>query len=423
MPGAGNRTIRTGMRAEGMVMPNRCTECGLRAGPIIIRRPVIGTLAAALLACLGLLAPELQANHQGHNPHAETAEPAVSGEGREIPGAPFQVFVSLGTAAGDGGMEASDLDAAARTVIDAFTIMLQHRADYPRFDESLTKQALKQVVIEPVVVNEEGKRFAFLVARTKEPGRVTLLISASSLKEQGQLNQPDKLLPALAREFQWVVSKADTAPKAKAVAAERTLHNAPILTDEEIARVPGEDRARLLQRLFETYLRTVDDQKSLDGQPWYEVGGRTPVPPAQTDSTTKLYDIRIREALQKIVREPTYLEQTPKAVRSLLNGKIWNVAYVKIDQRDWATRTRVQPEEKAVVVGKREQRIQPAAILVNLHRTAGPDDPFYRETQGLPMGALSPDQLARVIALEIHHNIQGKSLSGHTAQDALTAPR
>jgi hypothetical protein len=39
------------------------------------------------------------------------------------------------------------------------------------------------------------------------------------------------------------------------------------------------------------------------------------------------------------------------------------------------------------------------------------------------MGALSADQLARVIALEIQHNIQEKSLSGHTAQDALTAPR
>ncbi len=117
------------------------------------------------------------------------------------------------------------------------------------------------------------------------------------------------------------------------------------------------------------------------------------------------------------------LEQTPKAVRNLLNGKIWNVTYVKIDQRDWATRTRVLSEEKAVVVGERRQRIQPAAILINVHRTAASDDPFYRDTQGLPMGALSADQLARVIALEIQHNIQEKSLSGHTAQDALTTPR
>ena len=94
--------------------------------------------------------------------------------------------------------------------------------DYPRFEESLTKQALKQVVIEPVVINDEGKP-SVLVARTKEPGRVTLLISASSLKDRGYLNHPDTLLPVLAREFQWVVSKADTAPKAKAVAVERNL--------------------------------------------------------------------------------------------------------------------------------------------------------------------------------------------------------
>ena len=60
---------------------------------------------------------------------------------------------------------------------------------------------------------------------------------------------------------------------------------------------------------------------------------------------------------------------------------------------------------------------------MNVYRTAAPDDPFYQDTQGLPMGALSADQLARVIALEIQHNIQDKSMSGHTAQDALTAPK
>ena len=46
------------------------------------------------------------------------------------------------------GTDAADLDAAVQTVIDTLTIMFQHRADYPRFDESLTKQALKRVVIE-----------------------------------------------------------------------------------------------------------------------------------------------------------------------------------------------------------------------------------------------------------------------------------
>ena len=39
------------------------------------------------------------------------------------------------------------------------------------------------------------------------------------------------------------------------------------------------------------------------------------------------------------------------------------------------------------------------------------------------MGVLSAEQLARVIALEIQHNIQEKSMAGHVAQDALTAPK
>lgn len=405
-------------------MMNRLTTSRMQAG-LVIRacRPVVWTFCAGALLCALLFVPDTRANHRDHQPHADTEGPTVLGKGREIPGAPFHVFLGTGTAAGDSGLNAADLDAAVQTVIDTFTLMLQRRTDYPRFDESLAKQALKQVVIEPVVVNDEGKAFPFLVARTKEPGRVTLLISASSLKDKGYLNHPDTLLPVLVREFQWVVSKADTAPKAKAVAVERNLQKAPILMDDEIAGLPAEERARSLQHLFDTYLRTVDDQRSLDGQPWYEAGKPTPIPPTHADLSTKLYDIRIREALQKIVREPYFREQTPKAVRSLLNGTVWNVAYVKIDQRDWATRTRVLSGEKAVVVGVRGQRIQPAAVLVNVHRLAAADDPFYRDTQGLPMGALSADQLARVIALEIHHNIQEKSLSGHTAQDALTAPR
>lgn len=405
-------------------MMNQLTRDCLAAGPIVtLCRPVVRTLGAGVVLCSILFVPDTQANHQGHATHVETEDPTVIGEGREIAGAPFRVFLNARTGAGDAGLDAADLDAAVQTVLDAFRIMVQHRADYPRFDESLTKQALKQVMIEPVVLNDEGKAFPFLVARTKEPGRVTLLISASSLKDKGHLNHPDTLLPVLAREFQWVVSKADTAPKAKTVAVERILQKAPIRTDEEIASLSSEERARLLQQLFDTYLRTVDDQNSLDGQPFYDVGSRAPTPSTHSDSTTKLYDIRIREALQKIVREPYFLEQMPKAVRSLLNGKVWNVACVNIDQRDWAARTRVLSEEKAVLVGERGRRIQPAAVLLNVHRSAAPDDPFYRDTQGLPMGALSADQLARVIALEIQHNIQEKSMSGHTAQDALTAPR
>jgi len=123
------------------------------------------------------------------------------------------------------------------------------------------------------------------------------------------------------------------------------------------------------------------------------------------------------------VRVPYYWQHTRKAVRSLLNGTIWTVAFVKIDQRDWATRTRVVPKAHAVVVGERHQSIQPATILVNTYRTAMPDDSFYSKTKGLPMGALAPDQLAYVIAWEIQNNITEKAMRGHVSQDALTAPQ
>jgi hypothetical protein len=52
-----------------------------------------------------------------------------------------------------------------------------------------------------------------------------------------------------------------------------------------------------------------------------------------------------------------------------------------------------------------------------------PDDPFYAETKGLPMGALSAEQLARVIAREIQGNITEKSMRGHVAEDELSAPQ
>ncbi len=444
MPGAGKARIQKGTQAEWY----GCMRIGWSIspaclGPTIIEEVIVETkyrLQAGLLiplprgaswgigwvmaACLILFVGETQASHQGHSTHAETERHEITGPGHPIPSLPFQVFLGNGKeGSGVGGLDPADLDAAVQTVIDACVLLLQHRTDYPRFDESLRKNALQQVLIEPTVVNDEGKAFPFLVARTKEPGRVILLISASSLKDKGYLNHPDTLVPVLAREFQWVVSKADTAPKPKTVSLERDLQKAPIRTDQEIKGLPPDERARSLPQLFDNYLRTVDDQRSLEGQSSYEVGSSVPVPPTQSDSTTKLYEIRVREALQKIVREPYFEEHTPKAVRSLLNGTVWNVAFVKIDQRDWATRTRVLSEEKAVLVGEPSRRIQPAAILVNIHRTAAPDDPFYQDTQGLPMGALSADQLARVIALEIQHNIQDKSLSGHTAQDALTAPK
>ncbi|MEX5213977.1 MAG: hypothetical protein NW703_07405 [Nitrospiraceae bacterium] len=376
-----------------------------------------------VIGVAGVLTSQADASHQGHGSHAGEASRETTGAGHAIPGAAFQVFLrNDSTAADKAGLEPGQLDAAVQTVIDTLTYMMQHRPDFPRFDESVTRNLLEQVIVEPKVVNREGKEFPFLVARTKEPGRVNLLISVASLKDKGYLGRPEQLAPVLAREFQWVVSKADTAPKSTTVTLERDLQHAPIRTNREIGELSGEERAHLVQKLFGSYLTTVDDQKSLEGQPFYEVGTTTLVPPTQSDSTIKLYDIRVREALQAIVRDPYFEKHTPKAVRSLLNGKIWNVSFVKIDQRDWATRTRVLPDDQSVLVGERELPIQPAKILVNLHRTAAPDDPFYAETKGLPMGALSADQLAFVIAVEIQRNIVEKSMKGHVVQDEMTAP-
>jgi hypothetical protein len=389
-----------------------------------IRRTVLPILAigALLFGWLPSLPPSASANHQGREHQVSQEADETSGPGRAIPGATFEVF-GIERDVNSGSVEQHQIETAVQTVVDALNFMMQHRADYPRFDESVKKNALQRVVIEPTVLNQDGKAFPFLVARTKEPGKVKLLISAASLKERGYLGHPDQLVPVLAREFQWVVSKSDTSPKSKAVSIERDLKHASISTGTEIRGMSGDERARRIRQLFDTYLKTVDDQKSLQGQSYYEVGGTTLVPPTQDDSTIKLYDIRVREALQKIVHDPYFAERTPNAVRSLLNGKIWNVAFVKIDQRDWATRTRVVPEDKAVVVGQSGLTIQPAAILVNLYRTAAPDDPFYSETRGLPMGALSADELARVIAIEIQHNIVEKSMTGHVAQDEMTSPK
>ncbi|MGH7230474.1 MAG: hypothetical protein ACREJU_03845 [Nitrospiraceae bacterium] len=386
-----------------------------------IRRTVFAVL---VIGWLTFLVPPGRASHQGHESHAGEDSHEPTGPGHPILGASFRVVLDNGTETAEGGgLDQTQADAAVQTVIDAFTFMMQHRTDYPRFDEAVKKDVLETVIIEPKVVNREGKEFSFLVARTKDPGRVKLLISASSLEDKGYLRHPDQLVPVLGREFQWVVSKADTTPKSKTVSVERDLKHAPIRTSQVISEMSGEERGHVLQQLFDTYLRTVDDHKSLDGQSFYEVGTTTLVPPTQPDSTTKLYDIRVREALQKIVRDPYFLEHTSKAVRSLLNGKIWNVSFVKIDQRDWATRTRVLPEDKSVLVGERDHAIQPAAVLVNTYRTAAPDDPFYRDTKGLAMGALSADQLARVIAWEIENNVIEKSTRGHVAQDATTAPK
>lgn len=362
--------------------------------------------------------------HASHDGQSAAAFHDASGSGHEIPGLSFQVFVDRGAEGAVGGtLHEAEANAALRTVIDTFSYLNQHRQNYPRFDEAVRKGILDRAIIQPKVRHHEGKSFPFLVVRTVDPGRVRLLISASSMKEGGYIGEAERFAPVLAREFQWVVGKAETGQKPKRVSIERDLRHAPIRSDKDIRALSGEERLRLLQQLFETYLRTVDDQRSLEGQSYYQVGSTVLITPSQPDSTTKFYDIRIREALQKIARDPSFLERTPLAVTSLMNGNIWSVAFVKIDQRDWATRTRVLPADKAVTVGASGRLIQPAAILINLHQTAAPDDPFYADTKHLPMGALSADQLAIVIAKEVQQNIVEKSQTGHVLQDALSAPK
>lgn len=93
----------------------------------------------------------------------------------------------------------------------------------------------------------------------------------------------------------------------------------------------------------------------------------------------------------------------------------------KIDDRDWTTRTRVVPKDKAVKVGVKEKLIQPAKVLVNYQRAMEPEEVLYAKTQGLPMGSLSAEQLARVIAWEIQSQITEKSLRGRVAQDEESA--
>ncbi len=391
------------------------------------RLPYRGTLLRLFLGgiCWLLVGSGLlMANHrtgEGHV-HVEANHPKES-NGQPIPGAPFQVYWAKDPTAGEGeGVTSSQIQEAIQAVVSAFSEMMANRGHYQRFDEALTKEVLHKVILEPRVFNRDGREFLFLVARTKQKGKVKLLINAAQLQERGYIKNPEKLIPVLAREFQWVVSKADTTRKRKASANRRDLVHAPIQTNKNIDRMTEAEREEALQALFERYLTTVDEYDSLENEPYYDIGTFSPVTPTQEDSTIKFYDIRVREALQRIVRESYFQEQTPKAVRSLLNGKIWNVAFVHIDSRDWATRTRVLPKDKAVKVGKKLRVIQPAKILINLHRKAAPEDPYYALTNGLPMGALSADQVAQVIALEIEHQIVEKSMRGHVVSDEQSSP-
>ena len=347
------------------------------------------------------------------------APAAPAQEGHAIPGVPFQVFLKQG----EGETLKQDVaNDAVETVIKAFGILVRDRSQHKRFDQALTNDLLQRVVIEPRVLNRDGKEFPFLVARTKQKGKVNLLINAMRLREDGYLGQPESLTPRLAKEFQWVISKAATKSARRGRLLKRDLLRAPIATNAQIKKMSPEERTEVLQALLDSYIQTVDAYGSLVDQSYYEPGTTTLTEPEHVDSTIKLYDIRVRHALRLIVSDPYFWENTQKAVRSLLNGKVWHVLMARIDERDWTTRTRVVPEDKAVTVGERGRTIQPAKILVNYHRALEPKETLYGETQGLPMGALSAEQLARVIAEEIQSQITEKSLRGHVAQDELTSP-
>ena len=340
-------------------------------------------------------------------------------EGRAIPGVSFQVFLKQGQGETIPQDVAND---AVETVVQAFGILVRDRSQHKRFDQAITNDLLQRVVIEPRVLNRDGKEFPFLVARTKQKGKVNLLINAMRLREDGYLGQPEVLAPRLAKEFQWVISKAATKSARRGRLLKRDLPRAPVSTNAEIRKMSPEERTAALQTLLDAYIQTVDAYGSLANQPFYEMGTTTLTEPEHSDSTIKLYDIRVRHALRLIVSDPYFWDHTQKAVRSLLNGKVWHVLMARIDERDWTTRTRVVPEDKAVTIGERGRTIQPAKVLVNYHRSLEPKETLYRETQGLPMGALSAEQLARVIAWEIQSQITEKSLRGHVAQDERTAP-
>ena len=347
------------------------------------------------------------------------ALPTPAQEGHAVPGVPFQVFLKQGQKETIQQDVAHD---AIETVVKAFGILVRDRSQHKRFDQALTNDLLQKIVIEPRVLNRDGKEFPFLVARTKEKGKVNLLINAKRLREDGYLGQPAALASRLAKEFQWVISKAATKSARRGRLLKRDLLRAPIATNAEIKKMSPEERTATLQALLDTYIQTVDAYGSLVDQSYYEMGTTTLTKPEHVDSAIKLYDIRVRHALRVIVSDPYFWENTQKAVRSLLNGKVWHVLMARIDERDWTTRTRVVPEDKAVTVSERSRIIQPAKILVNYHRSLEPKEKLYRETQGLPMGALSAAQLVRVIAEEIQSQITEKSLRGHVAQDEQTAP-
>ena len=139
------------------------------------------------------------------------------------------------------------------------------------------------------------------------------------LREDGYLGQPDTLAPRLAKEFQWVISKAATKSSRKGRLLKRDLLRAPVSTNAEIRKMASEERTEVLQALLDTYIQTVDAYGSLANQPYYEMGTTTLTKPEHSDSTIKLYDIRVRHALRLIVSDPIFgnTRKKPFAVCSM----------------------------------------------------------------------------------------------------------
>lgn len=273
-------------------------------------------MLVALLIMSGLLGLSslAMANHRGSDGHGHfEAVEHDEAIGHGISGASFNVYWSqVKMAANDLVVRQLQVDETIQTVVNALSQMVENRTHYRRFDEALRKEVLHKVVIEPKVFNRDGKEFMFLVARTRQKGQVKLLINALALKEKDLVNHPEQLVPVLAREFQWVVSKADTSKKRQILAETRDLLRAPVQARKAIKGMVGAEREKKLQELFDDYLRTVDEYNSMKEQPYYDIGSDQPLPADQSDSTTKLYDIRVRRALQEIERNPYFLEQAPK---------------------------------------------------------------------------------------------------------------
>ncbi|MDR4469501.1 MAG: hypothetical protein MRJ68_14605, partial [Nitrospira sp.] len=147
---------------------------------------------------VGVYAAEV--DHSGE-PGRELHQPSESGH--LIPGLSFRVFVDRGAeGAASGALGEAEANEVLQTVLHTFSYLNQRRQHYPRFDEAVSKGMLERVIVQPVVRNHEGKTFPFLVVRTVDPGRVRLLISASSMKERGYLGQAERFAPVLVREFQ-----------------------------------------------------------------------------------------------------------------------------------------------------------------------------------------------------------------------------